>query len=267
MYACLWNNQPCLSRALEPPGSESFCNEFWLAKSLSNLFPQFLQKKQNTPEQNKHQNWLSPFPSHQLFHLGDNNRERQALDDDRHEGCAICLLMSLCVSPHFCPPHLRFPFFLKSSLLVRCSGGSLQGNGAFLIKTLKLPKQVGSFSSFLGWVSCQFQVIFGFREILFTDRQTVCLWSQELQITAWVESAEPLFFFYLRCSLRCTHTWLELRLCPKCTISVYGASVLFQAQMRVDGELNWTVTCSTCEVINCSKPHLPFGHLLTCYCL
>lgn len=73
--------------------------------------------------------------------------------------------------------------------------------------------------------------------------------------------------FYLRCSLRCTQTWLELRLCPKCTISVYGASVPFQARMRVDGELNWTVTCSTCKVINSSKPHLPFGHLLTCYCL
>lgn len=41
IYACLWNNQSCLSRALEPPGSESFCNEFWFAKSLSNLFPQF----------------------------------------------------------------------------------------------------------------------------------------------------------------------------------------------------------------------------------
>lgn len=41
IYACLWNNQSCLSRALEPPGSESFCNEFWFAKSLSNLLPQF----------------------------------------------------------------------------------------------------------------------------------------------------------------------------------------------------------------------------------
>lgn len=149
--------------------------------------------KQTRAKQNKHQNWLSPFPSHQLLYLGDNNRERQALDDDRHEGCTICLLMSLCVSPHFCLPHPRFPFFLKSSLLVRCGGGSLQGNGTFLIKTLKLPKQVGSFSSFLAWVSCHLQVIFGFREILFTDRQTVCLWSQELQITAWAESAEPLF--------------------------------------------------------------------------
>lgn len=51
------------------------------------------------------------FPSHQLFHLGDNNRERQALDDDRHEGCAICLLMSLCVSPPFLPASPSFPLF------------------------------------------------------------------------------------------------------------------------------------------------------------
>lgn len=65
------------------------------------------------------------FPSHQLFHLGDNKRARQLLDDDRHERCTICLLMSLCVSPHFCLLHLHFPFFLKRSLLLRYCVASL----------------------------------------------------------------------------------------------------------------------------------------------
>lgn len=81
------------------------------------------RKKRNESNQNKTKQTSKPTlplsASHQLFHLGDNNRERLAPDDDRHEGCAICLLMSLRVSPHFCPPHLRFPslffFFLKSS--------------------------------------------------------------------------------------------------------------------------------------------------------
>lgn len=36
IYASLWNNQSCLSRALEPPGSKSFSHEFWFAKSQSN---------------------------------------------------------------------------------------------------------------------------------------------------------------------------------------------------------------------------------------
>lgn len=148
MYACLWNNQPCLSRALEPLGSESFCNEFWLAKSLSNLFPQFVkkitEKKKPKPKQNIKTNSLL-FPSHQLFHLGDNKRARQLLDDGRHERCTICLLMSLWVSPHFCRLHLHFPFFLERSLLLHYCVASTQGDATFLIKTLKLPKQVGSF--------------------------------------------------------------------------------------------------------------------------
>lgn len=66
IYACFWNNQSCLSRALEPPGSESFCNEFWFAKSPSNLFPQFSTNIKTN----------SPFLCHKLLDLGEGEGGR-----------------------------------------------------------------------------------------------------------------------------------------------------------------------------------------------
>lgn len=66
IYACFWNNQSCLSRALEPPGSESFCNEFWFAKSPSNLFSQFSANIKTN----------SPFLCHKLLDLGEGEQGR-----------------------------------------------------------------------------------------------------------------------------------------------------------------------------------------------
>lgn len=101
IYACFWNNQSCLSRALEPPGSESFCNEFWFAKSPSNLFPQFSANIKTN----------SPFLCHKLLDLGESERGRDwgALWGCRHEASAICLLMCLSSPPPFSLPSPPFP--------------------------------------------------------------------------------------------------------------------------------------------------------------
>lgn len=67
IYASLWNNQSCLSRALEAPGSESFSNEFWFAKSQSNkLLLLCTNIKTN-----------APFLCHQLLVLGEESKKRK----------------------------------------------------------------------------------------------------------------------------------------------------------------------------------------------
>lgn len=66
-YASLWNNQSCLSRALEPAGSESFSDEFWFAKSQSNKLLRLCTNIKTN----------APFFCHQLLVLGVRNKKKK----------------------------------------------------------------------------------------------------------------------------------------------------------------------------------------------